>query len=573
MTEAIRVASELRSNNEEFAKKLLKIESKSGELIPFNYNPAQKKLQEVIDKIESEGKPVRIIVLKARQGGISTYVQSQLFRRCSSRSNMTGVTIAHLDEAASNLHNMSQLFHEKMPGEIKFNDGSSFNFKPEKKYDNKKGIEFKNLNSSLRILTAGSREAGRSSTIQALHCSEVAFWNDANVTMTALLNALSNSSNSFAVLESTANGVGGYFYDTWQRAKAGKGSWVPVFIAWWEMDDYRTPLTEEEKKSFVLDKEERRLQAAYGLDLEQLKWRRNTIEDTCGGDLDIFKQEYPSDDQEAFLVSGRPYFEMANLITAKEYVSKGIRGNLQFVNGTYRKTEDGVKVTKDTRVEFVETNSGFVELWGYPKISGAYCIGADVAEGLAQGDFSTGQVLDRDTGQQIAEWHGHMDPDLFGEELVKLAIYFNRAWLGIEVNNHGLTTVKSALRTRYTRLYQRHTNPDRDSVEPTSQYGWKTTSITRPLALDDLARAIREKSIIISGDGLLTECTTFIVNSRGRPEGQTGTHDDRVMAMAICLQVHGHTPLSRPISELEKRRKRKAREKLLEPVVSSVTGY
>ena len=97
---------------------------------------------------------------------------------------------------------------------------------------------------------------------------------------------------------------------------------------------------------------------------------------------------------------------------------------------------------------------GYLEVWAYPKRNGTYSVGGDVAEGLEKGDYSVGEVLNRDTGQQVAEWHGHIDPDLFGEELVKLAIYFNRAWLAVEINNHGISTNKAIVRTGYNRIYR-----------------------------------------------------------------------------------------------------------------------
>lgn len=576
MSEARKTMKRLKEDHALYCERVLKIQTKEGTLEPFRLNSSQKKLQEVFEKQRAAGKPIRVIILKARQIGFSTVVQSEIFKQCTSRPNWNSRTIAHIEEATNNLHEMSKRFYEHMPEQIRFPDGSFINLKPTTKYSNRKELVFGELNSNIRVLTAGSEDAGRSGTIHALHCSEVAFWPRAEANMLSLLQALSDAPETFAVIESTANGVGGYFYELWQMAKRGESSWIPIFVAWWEHEEYQIPFTsDQERESFgkSLSEEELRLIDLYDLSLEQLSWRRTTIADKCGGDPDLFRQEYPSNDTEAFLVSGRPYFSRDSLDQARKSVSKGVKGRLELVQGTYRRTEDGVKVNRKTMVKFIPDEYGYLELWGFPRKFGAYCIGADVAEGLAHGDYSVGQVLDRDSGQQIAEWHGHIDPDLFGEELVKLAIYYNRAWVGPEINNHGLTTAKAIQRTGYTRLYQRHTAPDKMEQEATDKVGWRTDTATRPVMLDDLRRAIREGSFLISSEGLLDECTTFVIDSKGKPQAQVGCYDDRVMATAIALQIHAQCPVSRPVSDTERKSQRREREKLTRPVVSKTTGY
>src|SRR5690606_20880486 len=96
----------------------------------------------------------------------------------------------------------------------------------------------------------------------------------------------------------------------------------------------------------------------------------------------------------------------------------------------------------DGKVDFVDDPKGYISIWKEPEPDLFYCIGADVAEGLAHGDFSCAYVGDPQF-DVVAEWHGHIDPDLYGVELVKLARYYNDAYLGVENNNHGLTTLSS----------------------------------------------------------------------------------------------------------------------------------
>ncbi len=577
MKQSIKMAKELRRDHRLYAEKFLKIQTKDGELVNFRFNSAQEKLQTIVDKLQEEGKPVRLIILKARQMGISTWVQGKLFKRSSTRSNYPSLVAAHIEDSSTNLYRMSQRFYDSLPPKVQFKDRSILELKPKTRFSNRKELVFADLDSQIRVATAGSKDIGRSSTLLGLHCSEVAFWENAEGTMKGLLQALSDSPQSFAVIESTANGVGGYFHRMWQQAVAGESSWMPVFFGWWELEDYvRLFDSEEAKENFAksLDREEKQIKELYNLTLEQLHWRRLTISDKCNGDPNTFRQEYPSNPREAFISSGRAYFGRKHLIETESLISEGIRGNLELVLGTYRRLEDRqLKVNPNTRVKFVPNPDGYIELWGYPRANGTYCIGGDVAEGLEKGDYSVGEVLDRDSGQQIAEWHGHIDPDLFGEELVKLAIYFNRAWLAVEVNNHGISTVKHIVRTGYNRIYRRHAAPDKMESSTTDRVGWRTDQATRPIMLDDLSRGIREGSLLISGKDLLNECSTFVINTKGKPTAQEGCHDDRVMAMAVALQAHQLCPVTRPVSKEERQKRRNVRQRQIEPLVSSVTGY
>ena len=574
MSLALQTAKQLKHDQKLYSEKLLYIKTKEGEVVKLEYNEPQQKIHNVAKELEAEGKPVKIIVLKARQQGISTWVQSHIFNRSATRKAQNAMVIAHDDDSSTNLFRMSQLFYDKLPERIEFADGSSLQIKPKKKYSNRKELAFADLHSQIRISTAGNLDAGRSSTIHLLHCSEVAFWDNPYETMGGLLQALPDSKNTFAIVESTANGVGGYFYDMWQSAKAGRNEWTPVFIAWFELKEYSREFeTEEEKQALIetLDKEETQLLSTYGLTLEQLYWRRWTIANKCNDSVELFRQEYPSNDTEAFLTSGRPYFLKDALMAYSNIVKGGIKGNLVWKNKVERA---GIIDINLSEVEFVPTPDGYLEIWEMPdKTKGCYAIGADVAEGLEDGDFSVGEVLNRDTGAQAAEWHGHIDPDLFGEELVKLGTFYNKAWIGPEANNHGISTNKAIVKLRYNRLYRRERALDEKHAEPTDKLGWLTTSITRPIILDNMATAIREGNLIIKSRKLLNECLTFVKNTKGKPEAQSGCHDDTVMATAIALHMHSACPVNRPVSRQERLRRERRRQRMLEPTISDITGY
>lgn len=564
MTEIDRLRRVLR-DFPTYARKFLRIRTKAGELVSFRLNPVQKKLHDVWEQQMADGKPVRIIVLKARREGISTYVQGRFFHFASTKKNRHAKVVAHDAEGSDTLFEMSRIFYDQMPSHVVLSDGTEVQIRPEKEYSNKKEISYYDTLSKLTVTTAGKGAGettarkgsgkGRSQTVHFLHLSEFAFWNDQKNTFVALSQTVPNLPDTVIVIESTANGIGDEFHRMWEAAKRGENDYIPVFLAWWEHDEYRLPLAPGETLE-PYDAEEKELIKRFNLTAEQLKWRRHTLRNECAGDLDQFHQEYPADDQEAFLVSGRPFFNTKALarIKAEDIRPPKAVGNLD---------KDG---------KFVEHPKGYLSIWEYPIADHCYAIGGDVAEGLETGDYCVLEVMDRNKMEQVAEWRGHYDPDLLGVEAVKLAKFYNRAVIGIESNNHGLTTNKAILREKYYRVYQQEVvdeiNPDR-----TEKIGWRTDTKTRPLMLDEMEKSLRDGILTIRSETLISECFSFVRNAKGKPEAQAGCHDDTVMAMAIAIQMHQQMPMLGVISEAERARRRRQREKLTQPGVSDITGY
>ena len=505
-----------------YMEHFLKIRDKNAHLIPFKINDAQTLFEKEIQKCEKEGKLKRFIVLKARQMGFSTFTEGYIFHDTTTNTFKNSMIIAHEDKATQNLFNMSKLYYEELPTALK----------PMIKYSNGKELVFENptndpiekkrnpgLRSKITVATAGTVEVGRSATIHNLHASEVAFFPDASTTMLGLLQCVPDTLNSCVVLESTANGVGGYFYDIWQKACRGENDFIPLFYPWFTDIHYQKPFTStSEKENFekTLDDYEVALMNRNNLTLEQMNWRRHTIANKCAGDKELFMQEYPSTPEEAFIASGRPVFNIPALRKYLEHANEGIRGYIK----------------ENT---FLQDEKGYVEIWKEPKPNAYYVIGADVAEGLVEGDYSVAQVLDEDCNV-VARWHGHIDPDLFGIELVNLARYYNDAYLAIENNNHGLTTIKSVQRQEYWNLFFSKTY-DRFSDTITKKLGWSTNGKTKPMMIDKLAEFVREFYIGIQDKLTIQELLTYIIEDNGKTNAQEGCHDDCVTSLAIALQA------------------------------------
>lgn len=503
-------------DSQKYMESLLKIRTKKGDLVKFRLNSSQKRLNDKINELQNLGKPVRIIILKARQMGFSTLTEGRIFYQTATTKLTNSFIIAHKEEASTNLFSMSKLFFEELP----------ILLRPMKKASNAKELIFENptpdlnekqtnpgLRSKIKIDTAKNLDAGRSSTIHNLHASEVAFWDNADTVMLGLMQAVPNTPNTMAIIESTANGVGGYFYDMWQKAKRGENDFIPLFFAWYEHDEYRM----EVPRDFVLTEEEQELKELYQLDDEQIVWRRWAIRNNCGGDVDKFKQEYPSNDEEAFLTSGRPRFDVQTLHKWYAKAMPGERGNIE-------------------HKKWIVDEKGYLEIWKKPQPNKWYVIGADTSEGKITGDYSSATVWDVKEFKQVAKWHGHIDPDLFGDQLANLGYYYNTALLAPEKNNHGFTTVNKLKNLNYPNIFQME-RYDQTNDKVTKELGFLTNKKTKPLIIDNMARMIREGLIITKDKNLISECITYIREDDGGTNAQVGCHDDLVMATAIALFV------------------------------------
>ncbi len=290
-------------NTRAYLENYAQIRDKRGRVIPLRLNAPQLKLYRALAAQYRDGRPMRAIVLKARQMGFSTLAQGILFKRTLTRRGVRSGIIAHRDEAAAHLYEMSKLMLERLPDALR----------PAVAANNARELAFSGagggLGGSIRVMTAGGAGIGRSDTFQNLHISELAFWpGDKRLTLAGAMQAVPDRPDTMVIIESTANGFD-EFKRMWDRAVAGESEFVPVFCAWWELEEYRR----EPEPGAQWTDEERALCARYGLDDWQLAWRRWCIENNCAGDLDLFRQEYPACPEEAFLSTGACVFDKARI--------------------------------------------------------------------------------------------------------------------------------------------------------------------------------------------------------------------------------------------------------------------
>jgi hypothetical protein len=275
-----------------FAEHVLKIRTKTGATEPLRFNRAQRKIHEKLEEQRAKTGRVKAVVLKARQMGCSTLVAGRFYHRVSSQSGQQAYILAHEMPASDNLFTMVRRFHEHSPEALQPHLGTS----------NAREINFDRIDSGYKVATAATKGAGRSATVQFLHGSEVAYWEDAEGHLTGALQAVPDLPGTEVILESTANGIGNAFHALWQQAEAGQSDFVPIFTPWYWQEEYSRSVGPE----FRLDAGEADYAAAYGLTFEQMAWRRAKIADLR--DELRFKQEYPATPAEAFEQSGEDAF-------------------------------------------------------------------------------------------------------------------------------------------------------------------------------------------------------------------------------------------------------------------------
>lgn len=292
------IRQRLKDDFRHYAAKCLRIRSKSGAIEPLNLNRVQGFIHDRLEDQRANTGRVRALILKGRQQGCSTYVGGRYYHRTTHSRGIRAFILTHEDAATQNLFEMVNRYHENCPSLVRPSTGAA----------NAKELFFDRLDSGYKIGTAGTKGVGRSSTVQLFHGSEVAFWPNAESHAAGVLQAVPDEPGTEVILESTANGLGNFFHQKWRDAESGIGDFIAVFVPWFWQDEYRKAVP----PGFALDEEERGYRDVYGLDDEQMAWRRNKVAELK--DASLFKQEYPATAAEAFQMSGHDSFIKPELI-------------------------------------------------------------------------------------------------------------------------------------------------------------------------------------------------------------------------------------------------------------------
>ncbi|XOB41782.1 MAG: hypothetical protein ACKKMS_00060 [Candidatus Nealsonbacteria bacterium] len=435
------------------------IENKQRKTVQFMFNLAQ------VDYTLKQ--TLKDILLKARQLGFSSKILAEWLIECLTVKNTNAVVISHEKSATQRLLAKVRFFIQKLK------EQEIPELVPRIQYESKSEIYFPEQNSRYYIGTAGQRTFGRGDTIHRIHCSEMAYWPNAEKLMSGILEAVPERIGRI-VIESTANGMGGdgeYFYRLCEESKKRENDFKLHFYPWWWDLDYKLDIRSEGE----LTQEEKNLMARYNLTDYQIAWRRMKKKQQ----RDKFSQEYPEDSETCFLQSGRPVF------------------------------------------------SGKIKLKGKPEEPIAkeeYVIGADPAEGLATGDDSAAKVFKKSTWRQVAGIRGKWDPRTFAVKLDQLGRKYNFALIGVERNNHGHAVLLKLRELEYPRIY----------VHWDKKYGWITDSKTKYILLDELGEALEEDLVGFYEEDILADVRACQYDDKGNVDTQG---KDGLMAMGIAWQM------------------------------------
>lgn len=477
-------------------------------------NEPQLHLLATVGEIAKAGRPVRIVTLKARQLGLSTIIEAILFTLTLSLPRMNSLVISHDKDSARHLLGMTKHYWDTYWAKPLYTVDS----------DNRDMLSWEQTNSSIRVATAGNLSAGRSFTFQALHASETAFWPNAETLMTGLMQTLPDNPLTFAFLESTANGVGGYFYDTYQAAASGDSEFIPVFYPWFTVSKYSFPHAPH-LPDYRLDAEERVLRK-IGVSNAHLAWRRWAIVNKTGGSLEKFHQEYPSSADEAFITSGTNVFPIGDLEIVYQPTDPE--------RGTLLREPPG-----SNNVRFHVDPHAYVEqqpfrVYRRPQPNASYIVAGDPTRTLS-GDYAAVQVIDRRSLEVVAQWRGRTDPSTFGDKLIEIAIYYNRALLTTEINGPGSATIQRILTREYSNVWQDQ-KADKDPGTLGHNYGWHSSLNRKNEAIGHLLRAVIEHDLLIHDADLFREMKNYVSLGGGAfGNNDESEYDDLVMSLAIGL--------------------------------------
>ena len=568
---------------EEFFKVLNRPETSGGgrvsEQVLLRLNLVQKDLAQKIQAAEDRGSPGRFIILKARRMGVSTVVQAYFMWRCLTGKHVNAFIAALDDTTTSNIFAMAKRILENLPSSddkpaknkeeaLKKIKESPYDIRPERRLDNvnQLWLAHKNdadagLDSRYEVVTAKAVNSTRGFEIHLFHGSEVAFWESPSEFMLGLNQCLSDDPKTLVVLESTANGTGGYFYDefwaAWKKEdKFGnpiETEWESIFYPWHAMPSYSRPLrpgvTEADFVSACDDILVGML-AEYDLTVEQANWAKYAWANKCARDWDLFRQEYPGKPEEAFaFASSRVFYEpdIVHIETAHVKRPEFVGAIVDVVKPVDGRLNEATQMEPELQGD----QRGGLWVWEYPQPGAEYVVSVDPSAGMTAGDNTAIQVIQVDNLSQAAEFVGTMGPMETAEMAVLLSLFYENALLSWEVNGVGHAVSAGVLQTSYWRLFERE-NVERDGSE--SRIGWSTSRSSKPVMVTLGVSLVTRKAAVIRSERLLYELRSYReFTKRGMRAGgivageekfgrvrygaPPGDHDDALMSWLQAIAV------------------------------------
>lgn len=558
----------------------------------FVLNRPQRRFVAELEDMRLANKPIRLILLKARQWGGSTCAQIYMaWLQLVHAKGLNSLIIAHQAVGSDEIKDMFDRMISAYPDRLLFDEGEL----PKKGEKKTQGVGRSGAmmrvparNCKIKVGTAERPDSCRGGDYSLVHCSEVGIW---KATLGKTPEQILRSACSGVLLrpltmivyESTANGTGNFFHREYEAARRGVSQFRSMFVSWFEIEQYSAPLSDSERRAFaerlLAEKDceaaanERRQPGSYmwwlwekGATLEALAWYE--AERSKYSDHALMAAEYPSDDVEAFVHSGARVFDRYRVESLRgDCCAAPMRGEIdipgarEFASGI---VSDAVRASAIREARFVSLPSGGWQIWKLPeeaageKIADRYVTVVDVGGRGVKSDWSVIVVLDRAPmlsglgPEVVAQWRGHTDFDILAWKAALGASFYDNALLVIESNT--LETrdpdrdtdgdqsgfILNRLRDVYPNLYARPGSEEEVRRGMPARYGFHTNVATKPMIIATLVKVIRE--------GLYTErdelCLDEYLSYERRPNGSfgaiAGAHDDLLMTRAIGLHICFH---------------------------------
>ena len=505
-------------------------DKKTGESIPFELNRPQRRVLSVLEDDRMAGRPIRLILLKARQWGGSTLVQMYMaWIQCCHRRNWYSLICAHLKDTSAAIRGMYSRLLASYPPELWEGDEAP-GFRGYEGSHNMRLISGREC--VVTLASAERPDSVRGGDYAMAHLSEMAYWADSpsrqpDDVIRAVCGGVALVPYSLIAVESTANGVGNYFHSEWLRCRSGEGDKHAVFVPWFEIDLYRYKPPEPVAFASSLTKDEKRMWC-MGLTLDRIYWRR--LKRSEYANEQQMRSEYPADDSEAFVTTGAGVFEASDIeVLRGRCVPAPFCGSLECGRP-------------------VEDPAGLLKIWKHPETGVRYVVSADIGGTRAESDWSVASVLafvPDAWPEVVAQWRGHVPHDCLVTVLADLARYYNHALRVVESNTletrdalmeDSAEFIVNRLGRCYSNLYRRESF-DTVTGERSTRIGFHTNRSTKAMLIINLQGLVREGAYVERDNDACNELATYEHGPGGTYGARRGFHDDILMSRAIGLFI------------------------------------
>lgn len=563
-----------------WAVTFIKIQSKmpgEGE-IPFRLSRPQRKFVAKLEQMRLAGKPIRLVLLKARQWGGSTCSQIYMaWLQLVHKVSINSAIVSQTKDTSYAIRAMYERLLSQYPVDMLHRQGEPFDPGEPKLSNIGQSGDYKVIPQRDCSISVGSYEKPdslRGKNYALVHCSEVGLWSPTLLkspesVIRSVCSGVVLRPYTMIIYESTANGTGNFFQQEYDIAKKGESQFDCLFISWFDIDIYQLEIPDEELPQFAEWLFKNRLNrnvlsnreepGAYlwwlwqqGATLQGIKWY---ISERAGKNSHaVMAAEFPSDDVEAFQHSGSHVFDQYRVHALRNSCSPP-----KFIGDVYADGDVGPAAFSNVR--FSEDAQGLFWVWELPEIdpdeivADRYLCVVDIGGRSHKADWSVVVVFDRlfmaDGGRPavVAQWYGHSDIDLLAWKAAQIAAFYDNALLVIESNT--LEThdkerqvdgdqsqfVLNQLGGVYPNLYARSRPEDAIVEGAPVRYGFHTNIQTKPMVVSTLVRAVREASWVERDGRCLDELLTYEKKQNGAFGAESGKHDDLLMTRAIGLHI------------------------------------